>query len=241
MFVSRCTVKQHLQPVAGPDPRPAVGLLDWWERHSQEESPPPIGQQRTHQSRWAESGVSDVWLMRFIWAHPWFYQYSWQDHMWIHPPLKIVPNKCNGRGGRASFVCLIFEVNIIFGVFIDILDETVDLYHHYRNSLTSHSESLLLHWSSPSYVMTFWRSRKWYQFQVLSGWILCNDSCIVWQTSSWVSQIMSESSLSEFLLFPRWYLCHTVFVSGLLAITAFLKNTEGSGSWILKVHKVHVE
>lgn len=64
--------------------------------------------------------------------------------MWIHPKLKIVPSKCIGRGGRGSFVCLIFEVNIIFGVFIDILDETVDLYHHYRNSLTSHSESLLL-------------------------------------------------------------------------------------------------
>lgn len=66
MFASRFADDPNLQPGAGADAGLAVGLPDWWQRHPEEESSAPIGQHRSHQSRWAEVFVDETNYMRVV-------------------------------------------------------------------------------------------------------------------------------------------------------------------------------
>lgn len=54
VFVPRAANNPGLQPLARTDSGSAVGLPDWWKRHSEEESSAAIGQVWSHQSRCAD-------------------------------------------------------------------------------------------------------------------------------------------------------------------------------------------
>lgn len=55
VVILRAADHPKLQTLAWTDSGSAVGLLDWWKRHPEEESSAAIGHFWSHQSRWSAS------------------------------------------------------------------------------------------------------------------------------------------------------------------------------------------